>query len=375
MAGIYIHIPFCKQKCSYCDFHFSTTHTLMESMVSSIQSEIVLRKNELTDSQINALYFGGGTPSLLSTVEIEAIIDTVYRHYRVSSNTEITLEANPDDLSESYLQSLAKTRVNRLSVGIQSFREEDLRFMNRAHSAQEAKDCLNRIRNYFTHFSLDLIYGVPQLSPEAWLENIQTALSFKPHHISAYALTVSPKTLLEHEIKKGIRPPLDEEMAFSHFETLRNELSKEGYLHYEISNFCLPGKFAVNNTAYWQGKEYLGIGPSAHSFVNGVRSWNVSNNVKYLYAINENTFPSTYEKLTTWDQYNEFIMTGLRTIWGVSLEEVEAKFGKEALFYLKREAEILLNNGSLVIDNKTLTISPMKLFYADGIAAQLFYVQ
>lgn len=374
MAGIYIHIPFCKQKCSYCDFHFSTTHTLMESMVSSIQSEIVLRKNELTDSQIEALYFGGGTPSLLSASEIEAIIDTVYRHYRVSSNAEITLEANPDDLSESYLQSLAKTRVNRLSVGIQSFREEDLRFMNRAHSAQEAKECLSRICNYFTHFSLDLIYGIPQLSPEAWLENIQTALSFKPHHISAYALTVSPNTLLEHEIKKGIRPPLDEEMAFLHFEALRNELSKEGYLHYEISNFCLPGKFAVNNTAYWQGKEYLGIGPSAHSFVNGVRSWNVSNNVKYLYALNENSLPSTCEKLTIWDQYNEFVMTGLRTMWGVSLEEVETKFGKEALLYLKGESEILLNNGSLVIDNKRLTISPMQLFYADGIAAQLFYV-
>ncbi len=374
MAGIYIHIPFCKQKCSYCDFHFSTTHTLLNPLVESLKRELQMRKEELKQAEINAIYFGGGTPSLLNASVIHELIETVYAHYKVVPNPEITLEANPDDLNKPYIQALSKTSVNRLSIGIQSFRESDLLLMNRAHSSQEAMECLDLASSYFDNYSLDLIYGIPNLSAKAWQENIEKALYFSPAHISAYALTVSPKTLLEYEIKHGKRPPLDDDIAFEHFNILRELLLSKGYEHYEISNFALAGKWAVNNTAYWQGKEYLGIGPSAHSYVNGNRSWNISNNVKYLDAIEKNQLPNTVEKLSKWDRYNEYVMTGLRTQWGISLEHIESEFGKEALEFLHNESADFIKDCFLLLKDEQLKIHETKLFYADGIASQLFYV-
>lgn len=374
MAGIYIHIPFCKQKCSYCDFHFSTTHTLLNPLVESLKLELRLRKEELKHEEVNAIYFGGGTPSMLQASVIQELIEMVYAHYKVVSNPEITLEANPDDLKKPYIQALSKTLVNRLSIGIQSFRECDLKFMNRAHTAQEAEDCLEWASNYFDNYSLDLIYGIPNLSAKAWQENIEKALRHNPAHLSAYALTVSPKTLLEHEINNGKRPPLDDDLAFEHFNILRELLLSKGYEHYEISNFALAGKWAVNNTAYWQGKEYLGIGPSAHSYVNGDRSWNISNNVKYIRALEMNQLPSTVEKLSKWDRYNEYVMTGIRTQWGISLKHIESEFGKEALEYLHKESASFIKDRFLLLKDEQLNLHDTKLFYADGIASQLFYV-
>ncbi len=351
--GIYIHIPFCKQACHYCDFHFSTSLKKKGELVDALCNELVLRKNEL-NGKVETIYFGGGTPSLLSSEELQQIFETIYKNYKVSENPEITLEANPDDLSNNLIIQLSKSPINRLSIGIQSFFEEDLKLMNRAHNASEALECIKEAKKQFENISIDLIYGIPGMSNERWKKNLEIALNLNVPHLSCYALTVEPKTALKKFIEKGIVPPVDEEVAKQHYEILLHETEKAGLENYEFSNFGKPGFHSRNNTAYWEGKPYIGIGPSAHSYDGKSRSWNVANNTKYIKSIAEEIRPSEMEILSKEDRYNEYIMTGLRTKKGVSLEKVESEFGKNFSEYLLKQAASPLQNELLILENQTI---------------------
>lgn len=372
MSGIYIHIPFCKQACHYCDFHFSTSLKKKDEMILALAKEIQLRKSEFQDEIVETIYFGGGTPSILSIEDLRFLIDEIYRNYKVVENPEITVEANPDDLTENRIIELSKNKVNRLSIGIQSFFEDDLQLMNRAHNAEEAKKCLETATQYFDNISIDLIYGVPEMSNEKWLQNIETALSFGVPHISSYALTVEPKTALHSFIQKGIIPQPDDEVAQEHFHILVDKLSENGFIHYELSNFGKENYFSKNNSSYWLGKKYIGIGPSAHSYDGKNRGWNISNNSLYIKSIQENKLPIEIETLTKTDRYNEYIMTGLRTIWGVSLERVEQEFGKSYLDYLNRQAAKFIEDHLLFVDDNILRTTKKGKFLSDGIASDLF---
>ena len=343
-----------------------------DEMVLALAKEIELRKNESQEEIIETIYFGGGTPSVLRIDDIRFLIDKVYEHYKVIDNPEITLEANPDDLSDEKIIELANSPINRLSIGIQSFFEDDLQVMNRAHNSAEAKRCLEVATQYFDNISLDLIYGMPNMSNEKWLQNIETALSFNIPHISSYALTVEPKTALHKMIKSGSIPTLDDDLAQQHFHILIDKLQENGFVHYELSNFGKPDFFSKNNTAYWLGKKYIGIGPSAHSYNGESRSWNIANNSLYLKAIAENKLPSETEILSKTDQYNEYIMTGLRTIWGVSLERIETEFGTKYLDYLHQQVEKYISDHLLEIENNVLKTTKKGKFLSDGIASDLF---
>ncbi|WP_396142349.1 radical SAM family heme chaperone HemW [Flavobacterium sp.] len=377
-AGIYIHIPFCKQACHYCDFHFSTSLKKKDEMVQALAKEIQLRSKPITHhplpitEPIETIYFGGGTPSILEISDLKFLIDEVYRNYKVVSAPEITVEANPDDLSYDTIRQLANSPVNRLSIGIQSFFEDDLKLMNRAHNVEEAKKCLEIATKHFNNISIDLIYGIPNMSNEKWLQNIETALSFNVPHISSYALTVEPKTALHSFIQKGIIPPPDDEVAQEHFQNLVDKLSENGFIHYELSNFGKENYFSKNNSSYWLGKKYIGIGPSAHSYDGKNRGWNVSNNALYIKSIQENKLPIEIETLTKTDRYNEYIMTGLRTIWGVSLDRIEEEFGKTYLDYLNQQATKFIEDHLLFVDENILRTTKNGKFLCDGIASDLF---
>ena len=372
MSGIYIHIPFCKQACHYCDFHFSTSMKKKEEMVLAIAKEIQMRKSEFVNEEVETIYFGGGTPSVLTSEEINFLITEVYKNYSVSENPEITIEANPDDLSSERIIELSKSRINRLSIGIQSFFEEDLQLMNRAHNSAEAKKCLEEATKYFDNISLDLIYGIPAMSNEKWKQNIETALSFGIPHISSYALTVEPKTALNKLIQTGkIAEPKDE-VAQEHFAILVEMLENNSFIHYELSNFGKENYFSKNNSAYWLGKKYIGIGPSAHSYDGVSRSWNVSNNSIYIKSIQENKLPNETEILSIADRYNEYVMTGLRTIWGVSLDRIGTEFGSEYLEYLNKQAQKFLDDDLVFVEKNILKPTPKGKFLTDGIASDLF---
>ena len=378
MSGIYIHIPFCKQACHYCDFHFSTSMKKKDEMVLALAKELQLRKDEFQyDAEfpcIETIYFGGGTPSVLNVEDIKLLIDTVRQNYPVSQNPEITLEANPDDLSEENLKAFAAIGINRLSIGIQSFFEEDLKLMHRAHDSVQAKKCLELATRYFDNISLDLIYGIPGMTNERWRQNIETALSFGIPHISSYALTVEPKTALNKLIQTGKVAAPKDEVAQEHFLILVETLEANGFLHYELSNFGKENYFSRNNSAYWLGKKYLGIGPSAHSYDGVSRSWNVANNALYLKAIQNNELPCEAEILTQEDRYNEYMMTGLRTIWGVSLIRIEQEFGPDYLNYLKQQSQKFIHDGLLIITDGILKPTLKGKFLTDGIASDLFYL-
>lgn len=374
MSGIYIHIPFCKQACHYCDFHFSTVLGKKEAMLNALQKELELRKAEFASKTIETIYFGGGTPSVLAVDEIISLLQTIAEHYTVANTPEITLEANPDDLSLQKIKALAASPINRLSIGVQSFFEEDLKLMNRAHNATEALECLEISKKYFDNISIDLIYGIPGMSNARWQENIAQALALKIMHISSYALTVEPKTALKKFIEKGVIAPVDDTVAEEHFKILIAMLGEAGYENYEISNFAIPGFFSKNNSAYWQGKSYIGIGPSAHSYNGKQRGWNVNNNAKYISALENNKLPIEIEELTVRDQYNEYVMTGLRTRWGVSLEQVVKKYGISYKTYLLQQAKKHLEEQLLVIKEDTLLVTAKGKFLSDGIAADLFLI-
>lgn len=374
MSGIYIHIPFCKQACHYCDFHFSTSMKKKEEMVLAIAKELQLRKTEFQNEVVETIYFGGGTPSRLQIADLRLQIDAIYKNYTVAQKPEITLEANPDDLSEEYLIELSKIGINRLSIGIQSFFEDDLKMMNRAHNSAEAKNCLEFATKYFDNISLDLIYGIPGMSNEMWKQNIETALSFGIPHISSYALTVEPKTALNKLIQAGKVARPNDESAQEHFAILVETLEANGFIHYELSNFGKANYFSKNNSAYWLGKKYIGIGPSAHSYDGVSRSWNVSNNSLYIKSIQEDKLPNEIEILSVTDRYNEYIMTGLRTIWGVSLNRIETEFGTEYLGYLQKQAQKFISDDLLFINDNILKPTPKGKFLTDGIASDLFYL-
>jgi oxygen-independent coproporphyrinogen-3 oxidase len=374
MAGIYIHIPFCKQACHYCDFHFSTSVKNKTQLIHALLDEIRLRKSSWQDQAIETIYFGGGTPSVLTIEELNLILDAVYHHFQVIEKPEITLEANPDDLSPNYLLLLSQSRINRLSIGIQSFFDADLQLMNRAHNADQAMQSLALATTYFDNITLDLIYGIPDLSDEKWRQNIETALSFGVPHISAYTLTVEPKTALHQFIQNKQMPALDESQAEAHFRLLVELLEAQGFVHYELSNFGKPGYFSRNNSSYWLGKKYLGIGPSAHSFDGHTRSWNVSNNAKYIKSIQSLILPSETEILSVTDRYNEYVMTGLRTIWGVSFAHIESQFGLAYLEYLQTQIQPHLQSGLLQVEHNIVTTTPKGKFLCDGISADLFMI-
>ncbi|AZB35321.1 radical SAM family heme chaperone HemW [Chryseobacterium bernardetii] len=373
---IYIHIPFCKQKCSYCNFHFSTSLNFKEEMLRAMKTEIQLRKDELQKRSLKSLYFGGGTPSILSVDEINSLIDEVLHHFSFEKDIEITLEANPDDLDKNFLKQLAGTPVNRLSIGTQSFFEEDLKLMNRAHTASEAEGSIKRAQDFgFENLSIDLIYGSPTSNLEIWKENLHKTIALEVPHISSYALTVEPKTALDNWISKGkVKSPKEEEQN-REFYYLSDFLKDHGFEHYEVSNFAKPGFYSRHNSSYWKYQEYLGIGPSAHSY-NGfdVRSWNVANNQQYIKKLSTKLLAKEEEILSKGDQFNEMIMIGLRTIWGVDLESLKEKFDDRFLEHFQQEIKQKMEEGILIIEKDHLKIPEKHWFMADGIASDLFMI-
>ena len=374
MSGIYIHIPFCKKACHYCNFHFSTNQNSKSSFIKALSKELRLRSFEYESNKIQTIYFGGGTPTVLQISELISILDVVYEFYNVSETPEITLEANPDDLDLEKIVTLSKTKINRLSIGIQSFHETDLVAMNRAHSAYEAKKCLDLATRYFDNITIDLMFGMPTMSMDLWRENLQIAFGFGIKHLSCYAMTVEPQTALEHFIKKGSHPPMDDELAANHFKVIIEETSKQGFIHYETCSFGKPDYFSKHNISYWLGKTYLGVGPSAHSFNGKKRSWNISNNSKYIKSIEASILPSESEILSIENKFNEYIMTGLRTMWGVSLQIIETEYGPKIKDQLLENATKLLKSDFLVIEDQHLKVTTTGKFLSDGIASELFLV-
>jgi oxygen-independent coproporphyrinogen-3 oxidase len=371
MAGIYVHIPFCKQACHYCNFHFSTNQTALPAMIEAIMLETTLNQHYLQE-KVQTIYFGGGTPSLCSIEQITQMLAHFKQLFLVDEDAEITLETNPDDITEDKLIAWKAIGINRLSIGVQSFVEEDLQWMNRAHNSKQSLQSLQLIQQYFSNITIDLIYGTPTLTNEQWIKNIDITLALNIPHISCYALTVEPKTALEKFIEKKQLQNIDAEKQAQHFEILVNKLSLAGFEHYEISNFAKPGFRSKHNSSYWQGKHYLGLGPSAHSF-NGIsRQWNIANNALYLKSIEQNTIPFEIEMLTKVQQLNEYIMTTLRTIEGISLQYIQANFGEVEMTNLLNRASIHINNQSIQLNNDCLQLTNAAKFLADGIAADLF---
>ena len=369
MAGIYIHIPFCRQACHYCNFHFTTSLRYKNELFTSLLKEIGLQQDYLQPEPVETIYFGGGTPSLGTIDEIQSIILKTQSCFIVSQNAEITLEANPDDITEDKLAGWKEAGINRLSIGIQSFFEEDLLWMNRAHNAKQAIDNLELAKKYFDNITIDLIYGTPALTNERWKKNIETAISLKIPHLSCYALTVEPKTpldkLIKHKKSAGVNPDKQSEQ----FLLLMQWLEEAGYEHYEISNFAKPGWRSRHNSSYWRGKKYLGIGPSAHSYSINERQWNISNNNSYIESINKGEIPFEKEVLTDIQQLNEYIMTSLRTIEGLKLDHVSAAAGQQ----ITSAAKKYIDSGLIISENNSLVLTKQGKLLADGIAAALFF--
>ena len=337
MAGIYIHIPFCKQACHYCDFHFSTTPANKNALLNALLQEIPLRSNYLLDEKIDTIYFGGGTPSLLTAEEINKLLEAISKHFNQSKYMEITLESNPDDLSLEKIKSYKDTPVNRLSIGIQSFLDEDLRFMNRAHSARQATSAVeNVIKAGFYNISIDLIYGTPTMNNNQWRTNLKQAFEFNIPHISSYCLTVEANTALYSLIKKGKVQDVNQEDTVTQFNILMAETSAQGYEHYEISNFAKPGFESKHNSGYWSRKKYIGLGPSAHSYNGTSRQWNVANNIKYLKSLQNGEAFFEKEELKESDLFNEYVMTSLRTKHGINIEWATQEFPEHFILELNK---------------------------------------
>ncbi len=373
MAGIYIHFPFCKKACHYCNFYFSTKMKNKEDLIFFLKKEIDLRYNELRKDTLESVYFGGGSPSILSLKEIDSIISKVKEKFIISKNAEMTLELNPDDVSMEYIKGLKKTGINRLSLGIQSFLEKDLLLMNRNHTSNQSLKAIEIVSEIFENYSVDLIYGIPKSSLKDFLSNIKKALEFDPKHFSCYALTVEPKTVLDHKVKNNkIKMPIDE-LIKKQFDKMISILEDKNYLHYEISNFAKSDFQSVNNCNYWLRKPYLGIGPSAHSFDGHFkRSWNASNINLYMKSIKEEKLCFGEENLTISESYNEYIMLGLRTSSGVSLRKIEKIFGSKYLKYFMKQIDIFIDSKMLCIDGDAIKITANGKFISDKIASDLF---
>lgn len=373
MSGIYIHIPFCSQACTYCDFHFSTSLQSVDKMIDCLEKEIILRKNYLQEDVIETIYFGGGTPSLIETSFINRLMNMIRKEYNVSTDAEITVEANPDDLSKEKCEELFGAGVNRLSIGIQSFSDADLKFMNRAHNSKQALSSVKNARMAgFKNISIDLIYGIKQSEPGQWEKNLDMALNLGVEHLSCYALTIEPRTVLADMIRnKKVAPP-DDEKTIGEFEKLMIRAAESGFEHYEISNFARDKKYSKHNTSYWQRKKYLGIGPSAHSF-NGIsRQWNISNNQAYIRSLNENIIPFEIEELSESNKFNEYILTSLRTMWGIEILFVEKEFGQIKKEELLKKIQKFINDGMITSSDNNFVLTKEGKFFADRIAAEMF---
>jgi oxygen-independent coproporphyrinogen-3 oxidase len=374
LAGIYLHIPFCKQACFYCDFHFSVSLKNKEALLKSLETELILRKDYLQNSPIETIYFGGGTPSLLTADEILRLFEVVSKNYHLNTEIEFTLEANPDDLTAQKVKELSKTPINRFSIGIQSFFEDDLKFMNRVHTASEADSSVKRVQGAgFDNITIDLIYGIPKMSAEKWKANLHQSFDLKVPHLSCYALTVEEKTALHHFIKTNKYPAVSDDLAFEHYQILVKETAQHNFIQYELSNFGKEGYFSKHNISYWMGKSYLGIGPSAHSYNGYSRSWNIANNPKYIKSLTQKELPITTEILTKTNLFNEYLMTGLRTIFGVSVLVVEKRFGLEYKNHLLKQVEKHQQLQHAEIKDHTVYITLKGRFLTDTILADLFF--
>ena len=375
MSGIYFHIPFCKQLCHYCAFHKNISLQAMDEMLECMKKELKLRKDYLDHSSISTIYFGGGTPSVYQPDQIESLIDEVAKYWNIDSNAEITLEANPDDLDRNYLDQLRKSSVNRLSVGIQSFHDEDLILMNRRHTGKQAFETIKRAQDYgFDNISVDQIYGVPGLSMEKWQENLDLVFDLNIQHISSYHLMYDPDTVFARKLEKGQLIEVDEEESFNQFKYLITEARRNGFIHYEISNFCKEGYISRHNSSYWQQKQYLGVGPSAHSYNNREREWNIAHNYKYMKAINEGTSFSEKEVLGFHDHFNDFVLTSLRTYWGMDLEQVRKQFGEEFHQHCLKKTTKYIKSGHIRQEGNSIILTDKGVFVSNDIMSDFFWV-
>ena len=376
MAGIYIHIPYCKNACSYCNFHFSTQTESGEKMIQAMLNEIELQKHFFPkNTKLDSIYFGGGTPSFIDLNYIIKLLQKIYDNFNVQAHAEITLEANPDDLTEEYLQNLKKlTPINRLSIGIQSFVEEDLKFMQRIHSVTQAKQCILDAQKAEFNITCDLIYGTPTLSNENWRKNIQALIDLNISHFSCYALTVEEKTILHHQIQNHKTEELDEEKIAEQFTILQEIIAQNDYEQYEISNFCKNKKYAIHNTNYWKNKPYLGIGPSAHSFNGTDRFWNINNNNQYIKQLLQSQLAQSCEHLNNIDNYNEYVMTNLRTIWGVDIHLIEKNFGAELRKHFEFEIKPFIDNNWIETDKHIYKLTNKGKLFCDLITEQVFWI-
>jgi len=373
MAGIYLHIPFCKQACHYCDFHFSTSLKYKGELVDALIKEIQLQKNYLSGETIDTIYFGGGTPSLLNETEIGLLINTITGLHSVAADAEITLEANPDDLDKAKLQALRQTPINRFSIGIQSFFDEDLQWMNRVHRAEEAESAVKRAQDIgFENITVDLIYGYPLLTDQKWKFNTDKVFELGVPHVSAYSMTIEPRTALASFIKEKKQAAMSDEQSAAQFAFLMDAMQTKGFEHYEISNFCQPGFYSRHNSNYWKGVKYLGIGPSAHSYNGETRQWNIANNTKYMQGLGSGLIPAETEILSDIDKLNEYIMTSLRTSWGLDLDKLNG-IASASANHLQKAATDFFDKGWLSQRNKIIYLTETGKLYADHIASELFF--
>ncbi len=372
MAGIYIHIPFCKKACTYCGFHFTTSLKYQKELVKALCQEIKLKKNRIAQP-LETIYFGGGTPSVLTSDQLNEIFETIYQNFSVNENAEITLEANPDDLTKEKIEALKKLPINRFSIGIQSFYEEDLIWMNRTHHAKEAENSIKiALDAGFDNINIDLIFGYYLLSDQKLQRNVEKAIDLKVPHISAYSLTIEEKTALAHAINTKKQLSLNDEQSARQFLLLSNLLTTAGYDHYEISNYGQPNKHAVHNTNYWRGKAYVGIGPSAHGFDGKKRYFNIANNPKYINHIFEGKLNEQYELLSLTDQFNEYVMTSIRTMWGIDLEKIKKKYGSKLAGQTLLAIKPFVKQQQVILQNNHIILTQQGKLFADGIAASLF---
>ena len=375
MAGLYIHIPFCAKRCLYCDFFSNTDMRYKEAYIRAIIEEMKQRQLYIEGEPIETIYFGGGTPSQLTAADFELIFETIYQLFDTTSCQEITLEANPDDMTADYIKSIRTLPFNRISMGVQSFQEKDLRFLNRRHNSRQAKQAVRDCQqNGYSNISIDLIYGLPGQTLEEWERNLEEAIRLQIPHISAYHLIYEEGTALYKLMEAEKITPVEEELSVTLFSTLIDRLTEAGYLHYEISNFARPGCFSQHNSSYWTWKPYLGIGPSAHSYNRHSRQWNVSSLPLYIKGINEQSPEIEIEELDIHTRYNDFIITSLRTMWGIRLNDIRTLFGEDKLSYLNQQAKSYLQKGLLLQQHDTLTLSKEGIFISDGIMSDLLWV-
>ena len=375
MAGIYIHIPFCRKVCYYCDFFFTVSLKHRPRFIDCLKKELILQENYLKGEEVETIYFGGGTPSVIPPGEINGILNLIYDRYKVSDNQEITLEANPDDLTEQYLEELAKTKVNRLSIGVQSFFDEDLKWMNRRHNGIEAINSIKLSKAAgFKNMNIDLIYGFPLLTNPKWEINLNKALDLGVTHISSYLLGIEPKTVFGVMKEKGTLDPIDDEKCRELFDMLIEKTGSAGYIHYEISNFCLPGYFSKHNTSYWSAKNYLGAGPSANSYNGNSRQWNIRGLLKYMESIEQNIVPAEREDLDLNTRYNDYILTSLRTMWGVRFDDLVKNFGEAHFQHFLKEAETFVLRNEIDLDDHKAILTKKGMLISDSIMSSLFVV-